>query len=79
MKQRYSFEEIDLGDWTDWFAKGIMAVVLGLVVGILFGWWSEKIGILQSCVIWVLIFAAISFREHIRYFIHLVVKLTTGR
>jgi len=79
LKQRHSFEELDLGDWTDWLAKGITAIVLGLAIGILFGLQTEKIGVLQSCIIWVLIFAAIGFREHIRYFLHLVVKLATGK
>jgi len=79
MRQKYNSEELNLGDWTEWLAKGIVAITLGTIVGVLFGWQAEKIGILQSCIIWVLVFAVIGFREHIRYFIYLLLKHTTGK
>jgi hypothetical protein len=72
-------DEIELGDWTDWLAEGITAVTLGTIVGVLFGWQIERTGVAQSCVIWILVFAAIGFRKQIRYFIYLLLKHTTGR
>jgi hypothetical protein len=72
-------DEIELGDWTDWLAEGITAVALGTIVGVLFGWQAEKIGILQSCIIWILVFAVIGFRKQIRYFIRLLLRHTTGK
>jgi len=79
MWRRHNPNEFNLGDWTEWLAKFITAIVLGLVIGVLFGWQVEEVGILWGCVIWILVFTAIGFREQIRYFIHLLVRLTAGR
>jgi len=66
MPRKYNSGELDFGDWTDWVANGIMAIILGGIIGTLFNWQVKKIGILWGCVIWILIFAIIGFRKQIR-------------
>jgi len=79
MPQKYNSGEPDLGDWTDWVANGITAVVLGVVIGILFGWQFEKAGIFWGCVIWILVFAIIGFRKQIRYFFQFLYRLAFNK
>lgn len=69
MPQKYNSDKPDFGDWTDWVANGITAVVLGTVIGGLFGWQFERAGIFWGCVIWISVFTVIGFRKQIRYFI----------
>ena len=79
MRRERNINELELGDWTDWLAEGITAVTLGTIVGVLFGWQIERIGVIQSCIIWILVFAVIGFRKQIRYFIYLLLKYTAAK
>ncbi len=67
MPRKHNSGELDLGDWTDWLAKGIVAIILGIIIGVFLGCFEKKVGIPWWCVIWVLFFAVIGFRKEIRH------------
>ena len=69
MPQKYNSDKPDLGDWTDWVANGITAVVLGGIVGALSSWPFGRTGIFWGCVAGILLFAIIGFWKQIRHFV----------
>lgn len=69
MPHKYNYGELDFGDGHDFFAKSVTAIVLGGIIGYLFGVQVERIGILWSCVAGIMLFAVIGFRKQIRYFV----------
>ncbi len=70
MPQKDNFSKLDLGDWHDFFANGLGAIILGAIIGTLFGWQFEKAGIFWGCVIWIPVFAIIGFRKQIKCFFY---------
>ena len=70
MPRKHNTDKPDFGDWTDWVARSITALVLGAIIGILFGCQFERAGIFWGCAIWILVFAIIGFRKQIRCFFY---------
>lgn len=66
MPQKHNSGEPDFGDWNDWVANGIATVVLGVIIGALFGGQVERVGISWGCVAGILLFAVIGFRRQIQ-------------
>ena len=79
MPQKHNPGELDFSDWTDWVANGLTAIVLGGIIGALFGWQFERAGIFWGCVIWILVFTIIGFRKQIRYFIRFLYQLAFNK
>ncbi len=75
MPRKHNSVKPDFGDWCDWIANSFTAVVLGTVIGALFGWQFERAGIFWGCVIWISIFVILGFRKQIRYFFHFLYRL----
>lgn len=74
MPRKHNSGELDFGDWADWVANGIEAVVLGIIIGILFGWQAENVGIIRGCAIWIPLFAVIGFRRQIQCLFYLLFR-----
>ena len=70
MPRKYNSSELGFGDWHDFFANGISAVILGVIVGGLFGWQTqERLGIPWGCFLGFLLFFCLGFWKQIWYFL----------
>lgn len=60
-------------------ANGIAAVVLGVVIGGLFGFFAEKVGILWGCLGGILLFVIICSCEQIFYFFRYLCRFALNK